>query len=111
MGTAEGFVVIVSNGSDRNRVALSSLPLAFGRIAAYNDVTLSDRMVAKRLFEIRWNADHARHEVRDLGARYPVAVNGVPLAFGESRPLSVGDVLTASSFRIEYVESPLRPDL
>jgi len=61
-------------------------------------------MVARRLFEIRWNEQRQRHEVQDYGQIYPPSLNGEPLTPKECRLLSVGDVLAIGVFTVEYVD-------
>ena len=79
-------------------------PLVFGRIEAYTDVWLPGPTVAKRLFEIRWNEEHNRHEVQVYHpCVYPPSLNGLPLLTAEPCPLVNGDVLTIDSFKIEYI--------
>jgi hypothetical protein len=61
-------------------------------------------MVARKLFEIRWNEQHHKHEVLDYGQKYPPALTGEPLKRRECRLLSVGDILAIGSFTVKYVE-------
>lgn len=89
-------------------VELRNQRVVFGRMPAYTDVSLPGHIVAKRLFEIRWNADNNCHEVEVYPCVYPPSLNGVPLKTeGESRPLSIGDQLTIGPFTIEYTVPPV----
>src|SRR5262245_6656133 len=85
-------------------VELREKPVVFGRMPVpYTDVCLLHAIVAKRLFEIRWNSDHNCHEVEVYRCVYPPSLNGDLLnSDGECRSLSVGDALTIGPFRIEY---------
>ena len=85
-------------------VELREKPVVFGRMPVpYTDVCLLDAIVAKQLFEIRWNADHNCHEVQVYPCFYAPSLNGDLLnPDGECRSLSIGDVLTIGPFRIQY---------
>ena len=104
------FAAVVMFGSQRSIVEIVELEekaVVFGRIAEIADVSLPGPVVAKRLFEIRWNTDHNRHEVEVYPCVCPPSLNGDLLkSAGDCRPLSVGDVVTIDQFRIEYTVRP-----
>ena len=83
-------------------VELKEKRVVFGRIPSLTDVCIPGRIVAKQLFEIRWNEERCRHEVEVYPCVYPPSLNGRPLISGESNPLFIGDVLTIGPFRIDY---------
>jgi len=89
---------------ERKIVEVKEKPIVFGRIvsATHSDVSLPAHTIAKRLFEIRWNAKQNRHEVQLYNSVHPFSLNGALLKDLECRPLSVGDVLTIAPFKIEY---------
>ena len=102
--SARQFAITVTNDADRMSLPLTEEPKIFGRIAIYVDVCLRHEKVAKKLFEIRWNAELQRHEIQILGAAFPPSLNGSPLKPEECRLLSLHDIVTIGPFRMEYIE-------
>jgi hypothetical protein len=87
---------------ERQIVELREKPVVFGRIPGLTGVCLPGRLVAKGLFEIRWNEKHNWHEVEVYPCVYPPSLNGQRLLGEEPSPLFIGDILTIGPFRIEY---------
>ena len=88
----------------RKIVELGDKRVIFGRYPApdYTDVRLPGRIVARRLFDVRWNEKYSWHEVAVYPCVYPPSLNGRPLISGEPNPPFIGDVLTIGPFRLEY---------
>jgi hypothetical protein len=102
---APKFGVVVQDGMGESTiVALGESPVVFGRHPPpHTDVQLLDPLVAKKHFEIRWNACAATHEVVDYGARFSPTLNDDILR-GECRALAPGDVLEIGQFSLRYVD-------
>jgi len=98
------FAIIITTDQHRTSVLLNEEPKLFGRLAIYVDVCLKHETIPKKLFEIRWNTQHRRHEIQVLGAYYPPAVNGITLESAECRLLSPGDIIAIGPFKMEYAE-------
>jgi hypothetical protein len=103
--SARRFAICLTSDTDRKLVPLTEEPKIFGRIAAYVDVCLGHESIAKKLFEIRWDAQRQRHQIQILGAYFPPSLNGESLKPEEERRLlSPGDIVAIGPFRMEYVE-------
>ena len=88
----------------RKIVELGHKRVVFGRYPApdYTDVRLQGRIVARQLFEIRWNEKYSWHEVELYPCVYAPSLKGRPLLPGEPTPVFIGDILTIGPFRLEY---------
>jgi hypothetical protein len=92
------FGVVVQDGMGKRTIlALGAAIVVFGRHPPPDtDFQLLDPLVAKRHFEIRWNARAVTHEVVDYGARFSPTLNDDVLR-GECRALVPGDVVAHGS--------------
>src|SRR5215510_7835559 len=69
---------LLGNSWERRIVELRHEPVVFGRSPSprHTDVWLPGRLIARQLFEIRWNEEHNWHEVRVYPCIYAPSLNG-----------------------------------
>ncbi|MCS6774480.1 MAG: FHA domain-containing protein [Anaerolineae bacterium] len=84
----------------RRPIRLTKPVVRVGR-APDNDVILSDPRVSRHHLELRWQADHRRFLLIDMGSTGGTRVNGEPV---QQCPLEPGDVISLAGVEILYDE-------